>query len=158
MKIPLMVWGEHGFMDLGGMHSYSDLVEFTYRYRHEHCLRGYEWSDMTDEGLAKLGRPELAEGLTAAELLEGAPREQAVWEAAGACLRGGLPLRAAETYRRWYELRPEVNARGLFEQGDCLRRAARSADALRILEEYLLNRLQAPLCFAGRWALCSTRL
>jgi N-acetyl sugar amidotransferase len=69
MKIPLMVWGEHGFMDLGGMHSYSDFVEFTYRYRHEHCLRGYEWSDMTDEGLAKLGRPELAEGLTPGELI-----------------------------------------------------------------------------------------
>ncbi len=43
--IPLMVWGEHGFADLGGMHSYSDMVEFTYRYRHEHCLRGYEWTD-----------------------------------------------------------------------------------------------------------------
>ncbi len=47
-KIPLMVWGEHGFMDLGGMHSYKDLVEFTYRYRHEHCLRGYEWSDIIE--------------------------------------------------------------------------------------------------------------
>ena len=45
-KIPLMVWGEHGFMDLGGMHSYHDFVEFTYRYRHEHCLRGYEWYDI----------------------------------------------------------------------------------------------------------------
>ena len=45
-KIPLMIWGEHGFMDIGGMHSYNDLVEFTYRYRHEHCLRGYEWQDI----------------------------------------------------------------------------------------------------------------
>lgn len=44
-KTPLMIWGEHGFMDLGGMHSYNDMVEFTYRYRHEHCLRGYEWFD-----------------------------------------------------------------------------------------------------------------
>jgi len=44
-NIPLMIWGEHGFMDLGGMHSYNDYVEFTYRYRHEHCLRGYEWTD-----------------------------------------------------------------------------------------------------------------
>ena len=42
---PLMIWGEHGFMDLGGMHSYDDFVEFTYRYRHEHNLRGYEWYD-----------------------------------------------------------------------------------------------------------------
>ena len=47
-KIPLMVWGEHGFMDLGGMHSYKDMVEFTYRYRHEHCLRGYEWDDIIE--------------------------------------------------------------------------------------------------------------
>jgi N-acetyl sugar amidotransferase len=47
-NIPLMVWGEHGFMDLGGMHSYNDMIEFTFRYRHEHCLRGYEWSDFVD--------------------------------------------------------------------------------------------------------------
>lgn len=47
-NIPLMIWGEHGFMDLGGMHSYKDLVEFTYRYRHEHCLRGYEWYDIIE--------------------------------------------------------------------------------------------------------------
>jgi len=48
-NIPLMIWGEHGFMDLGGMHSYSDFVEFTYRYRHEHCLRGYEWYDLLEK-------------------------------------------------------------------------------------------------------------
>ncbi len=47
-NIPLMVWGEHGFMDLGGMHSYNDLVEFTYRFRHEHALRGYEWFDFIE--------------------------------------------------------------------------------------------------------------
>ncbi|MEX2411821.1 MAG: N-acetyl sugar amidotransferase [Candidatus Paceibacterota bacterium] len=47
-KVPLMIWGEHGFMDLGGMHSYKDLVEFTYRYRHEHCMRGYEWYDIIE--------------------------------------------------------------------------------------------------------------
>jgi N-acetyl sugar amidotransferase len=44
--VPLMIWGEHGFMDLGGMHSYNDFVEFTYRFRHEHALRGFEWSDI----------------------------------------------------------------------------------------------------------------
>lgn len=48
-NIPLMIWGEHGFMDLGGMHSYNDLVEFTYRYRHEHCLRGFEWFDFVEK-------------------------------------------------------------------------------------------------------------
>jgi hypothetical protein len=45
-KIPLMIWGEHGFSDLGGMHSYNDFVEFTYRHRHEHGLRGYEWNNI----------------------------------------------------------------------------------------------------------------
>lgn len=48
-NVPLMIWGEHGFMDLGGMHSYNDFVEFTFRYRHEHCLRGYEWYDFVEK-------------------------------------------------------------------------------------------------------------
>lgn len=47
-NIPLMIWGEHGFMDIGGMHSYNDFVEFTYRYRHEHNLRGFEWYDFIE--------------------------------------------------------------------------------------------------------------
>lgn len=68
-KVPLMIWGEHGFMDLGGMHSYKDMVEFTYRYRHEHCLRGYEWRDMTDDGLEKLNRSDIKEGLVAGDLI-----------------------------------------------------------------------------------------
>jgi len=68
-RIPLMIWGEHGFMDLGGMHNYNDMVEFTYRHRHEHSLRGYEWYDMTDAGLSKLGKPDIGEGLTSNNLL-----------------------------------------------------------------------------------------
>ena len=48
INVPLMIWGEHGFMDLGGMHSYNDMVEFTYRFRHEHGLRGFEWSDFVE--------------------------------------------------------------------------------------------------------------
>jgi N-acetyl sugar amidotransferase len=68
-KVPLMMWGEHGFMDLGGMYSYNDFVEFTAKFRLEHALRGYDWHDFTDEGLEKLGRPELKEGLTAKDLL-----------------------------------------------------------------------------------------
>jgi len=48
-QVPLMIWGEHGFMDLGGMHSYNDYVEFTYRFRHEHGLRGYEWTDFVEQ-------------------------------------------------------------------------------------------------------------
>jgi N-acetyl sugar amidotransferase len=47
-NIPLMFWGEHGRMELGGMHSYNDFVEFTYRHRHEHACRGYEWYDFVE--------------------------------------------------------------------------------------------------------------
>ncbi len=68
-KVPLMMWGEHGFMDLGGMYSHNDFVEFTAKFRLEHALRGYDWYDFTDEGLEKLGRPEIKEGLTARDLL-----------------------------------------------------------------------------------------
>jgi N-acetyl sugar amidotransferase len=56
--VPLMIWGEHGFMNLGGMHSYKDLVEYTARYRKEHLLRGYDWEDFVGE-----------EGLTEQDLL-----------------------------------------------------------------------------------------
>lgn len=62
-NIPLMIWGEHGFMDLGGMHSYNDMVEFTYRYRHEHCLRGYEWYDFIEQA------PKFGETLEKKELI-----------------------------------------------------------------------------------------
>ncbi len=62
-NVPLMIWGEHGFMDLGGMHSYNDMVEFTYRYRHEHCLRGYEWYDFIEQA------PKFGETLDKKELI-----------------------------------------------------------------------------------------
>ena len=68
-KVPLMMWGEHGFMDLGGMYSYNDFVEFTAKFRLEHGQRGYDWDDFTDEGLEKLGRSELKEGLREKDLL-----------------------------------------------------------------------------------------
>lgn len=48
-NVPLIIWGEHGFMNLGGMHSYKDLVEYTARYRVEHLLRGYDWHDFVGE-------------------------------------------------------------------------------------------------------------
>lgn len=48
-EVPLIVWGEHGFMNLGGMHSYKDMVEYTARYRVEHLLRGYDWHDFVGE-------------------------------------------------------------------------------------------------------------
>lgn len=48
-EVPLIIWGEHGFMNLGGMHSYKDMVEYTARYRVEHLLRGYDWHDFVGE-------------------------------------------------------------------------------------------------------------
>ncbi len=67
-QVPLMMWGEHGYMDLGGMYSYKDFVEFTAKTRLEHGLRGYDWHDFTDRGLEKLGRADLKEGLSEKDL------------------------------------------------------------------------------------------
>jgi N-acetyl sugar amidotransferase len=68
-KVPLVMWGEHGFMDLGGMYSYRDFPEFTAKFRLEHAQRGYDWHDFIDQGLEKLGRGELKEGLCPKDLL-----------------------------------------------------------------------------------------
>lgn len=68
-KVPLMMWGEHGFMELGGMYSYNDFVEFTAKTRLEHGLHGYDWHDFTDDGLKRLGRSDIKEGLTPKDLL-----------------------------------------------------------------------------------------
>jgi N-acetyl sugar amidotransferase len=68
-NVPLMMWGEQGYMETAGMYSYNDFIEFTAKCRLEHGLRGYDWYDFTDEGLEKLGRPELKEGLSAKDLL-----------------------------------------------------------------------------------------
>jgi N-acetyl sugar amidotransferase len=45
-NIPLVFWGEHGWTDLGGMHSMTDMVEYTARYRKDQLLRGFDWLDM----------------------------------------------------------------------------------------------------------------
>lgn len=51
-KVPLLIWGEHGYTDLAGMYSMSDFVEMTAKYRLEHAQRGYDWHDMVGyEGL-----------------------------------------------------------------------------------------------------------
>lgn len=67
-EIPLMLWGDHGWVDLGGMFSYSDFPEFTAKTRKEHDLHGLDWDDFTDEGLERHGRPDLKMGLTKKEL------------------------------------------------------------------------------------------
>ncbi len=43
-KIPLVIWGEHGYMDLSGQFSMNDFPEMSYRQRLEHFGRGYEWN------------------------------------------------------------------------------------------------------------------
>ena len=58
MRIPLIVWGEHGFMDLAGMYSMNDRIEMTAKFRLEHAQRGYDWHDMVED----------TEGLTAQDL------------------------------------------------------------------------------------------
>ena len=58
-NIPLIVDGEHGFMDLGGMHSYNDYVELTQRFRLEHVQRGYDWYDMIDDKIDKIEKKEM---------------------------------------------------------------------------------------------------
>ncbi|MDJ0893575.1 MAG: N-acetyl sugar amidotransferase [Alphaproteobacteria bacterium] len=45
-RIPLIVWGEHGYTDVGGMYSMDDFPEMTRKYRTEHGMRGYDWYDM----------------------------------------------------------------------------------------------------------------
>ena len=70
-RVPIVLWGEHGFLDVAGMYSLNDFVEFTAKHRVEYALRGYDWHDFTDEGLDELGRPELKEGLSAKDLAWG---------------------------------------------------------------------------------------
>jgi imidazoleglycerol phosphate synthase cyclase subunit len=43
-KIPLVFYGEHGYLDLCGQFSMDDFPEVTYRDRLEHHGRGFEWS------------------------------------------------------------------------------------------------------------------
>src|SRR3989344_933246 len=45
-KVPLIIWGEHGYTDLGGMYSMDDFPEMTAKYRLEHAQRGFDWDDM----------------------------------------------------------------------------------------------------------------
>ncbi len=56
-RIPLVIYGEHGYADLCGQFSMNDFVEWTYRNRLEHFGRGYDWNYM-------VGR----EGITAGQM------------------------------------------------------------------------------------------
>ncbi|OHA08693.1 MAG: LPS biosynthesis protein [Candidatus Sungbacteria bacterium RIFCSPLOWO2_01_FULL_60_25] len=52
-KIPLIIWGEHGTLDLAGMYSFDDFPEMSAHWRLEHGLRGFDWFDMVspEEGI-----------------------------------------------------------------------------------------------------------
>ncbi len=43
-NIPLVFYGEHGYLDLCGQFSLDDYPEVTYRDRLEHFARGFEWN------------------------------------------------------------------------------------------------------------------
>ncbi len=47
-NIPIMIWGEHGDTDLGGMYGMDDMIEFSYRERTEHAGRGYDWNNIVE--------------------------------------------------------------------------------------------------------------
>ncbi len=54
-KIPLVLWGDHGYTEMGGMYSHNDFFEYTAKDRYEHALHGYDWFDFIEEteGLTK---------------------------------------------------------------------------------------------------------
>jgi imidazoleglycerol phosphate synthase cyclase subunit len=69
-RIPVVIYGEHGYADLCGQFSMNDFVEWTYRNRLEHFARGYEWNYM-------VGR----EGITAAQMAAYQyPSDQGIFE------------------------------------------------------------------------------
>ena len=47
-KIPLIIWGETPW-DVSGMFDPEDFCEFNARMRHEHALRGFDWSDFIND-------------------------------------------------------------------------------------------------------------
>ncbi len=57
-KIPLIIWGEHGFAELVGMFNQDDMIEFSKKVRQEHSMRGFEPDDVLDDpdngGITKL--------------------------------------------------------------------------------------------------------
>ena len=50
-KVPLIIWGEHGYADMLGMHGYEDMVEFSRKLRREHSMRGFEPEDILRDPL-----------------------------------------------------------------------------------------------------------
>ncbi|MCA1998187.1 MAG: N-acetyl sugar amidotransferase [Hyphomicrobiales bacterium] len=68
--IPLVFYGEHGYLDLCGQFSMDDFPEVTFRDRLEHFARGYEWTYF-------VGR----EGLTSGDMIPWKyPSDQALFD------------------------------------------------------------------------------
>lgn len=44
-KIPFVIWGEHGWTELGGMYSHNDFIEFSKRDRKENGMHNLDWDD-----------------------------------------------------------------------------------------------------------------
>ena len=44
-KIPFIIWGEHGWVEIGGMHSNDDFIEFSKRERKELGIHNLDWDD-----------------------------------------------------------------------------------------------------------------
>ena len=60
-NIPLVIWGESP-MDIAGMFHPDDYPEFTNRFRIDHALRGYEWSDIINSTKEKLFQKDMKSG------------------------------------------------------------------------------------------------
>jgi imidazoleglycerol phosphate synthase cyclase subunit len=53
-RAPLVIWGEQGMIETGGMYSMNDFPEMNYRFRLEHFARSYEWNYMVGlEGITE---------------------------------------------------------------------------------------------------------
>ena len=58
-NIPLILWGDHGLSEQGGMNSINDFVEYTDKYRIEHDQHGFEWYDFINIEDEKLTEKDL---------------------------------------------------------------------------------------------------
>ena len=57
-NIPFIIWGETPW-DISGMYKPDDFPEFSARVRHEHGLRGYEWTDFIDQSEIKISEKDM---------------------------------------------------------------------------------------------------
>ena len=70
MRIPLVFYGEHGYLDLSGQFSMDDFPEVSYRDRLEHFCRGFEWTYFVNR-----------DGLTSSDLIPWKyPSDQQLYE------------------------------------------------------------------------------